>query len=247
MTSRTLAGIVLLVLPIGLVGCDANSGSPPTAPSRAPTSPAPTTSTLFMFTEARTGFSKSEVRDVQEQILQFNPPTELIWTADGTRLPGYRVGMNNFGDTPTYYIEGKICTEGCAFVVRFGTRDGERRAYLTVDYGHDNPGTLVDVEVADNALVVTQSSVFPPGSPTLSGLVTETTPTGQAPIEGVAVYRGVQTGWRAATTDQNGFYRILGLYDGIDTVATRKEGYQESKKEASIDGDTRFDIELVRR
>ena len=51
-----------------------------------------------------------------------------------------------------------ICSQGCAFVVRFGIKDGKRRAYVTVDYGHDNPGTLVDVEVANAALVVTQTN-----------------------------------------------------------------------------------------
>ena len=53
----------------------------------------------------------------------------------------------------------------CAFIVRFGIKDGKRRAYLTVDYHDDNPGTLVDVEVANGALVVTQTELYPPGSP----------------------------------------------------------------------------------
>ena len=44
---------------------------------------------------------------------------------------------------------------------RFGTKDGERRAYLTADYGHENPGTLVDVDVVGGALFVKRLSVFP--------------------------------------------------------------------------------------
>jgi hypothetical protein len=80
-----------------------------------------------------------------------------IWTADGTRLPGYRLEHGYQGAS---FITGKICAEGCAFEVRFGTRNGERRAYLTADYGHDNPGTLVDVEVSGGALVVTRTSLF---------------------------------------------------------------------------------------
>ena len=247
MTIRRLAGIVLLVVAQGSIGC---SGRPMEAPAvPLPTAPAAVSAgpTLIAFAEARTGFSTTEVRDVQEQIVQFNTSNELIWTVDGTRLPGYGVGRYTFGDTPVYHIEGKICPQGCAFVVRFGTRDGERRAYLTVDYGHDNPGTLVDVDVAGGALVVTQSTVFPPGSPTLSGVVTEMTASGQTLVEGVAVYRGVQTGWRDARTDKNGFYRIPGLYDGIDTVETSKEGYHDTTKEVSISSDTRFDIQLIRR
>ena len=144
------------------------------------------TPTLIVFTDPGTGFSTSEVRDVQEQVLQINTADELIWTADGTQLPGYRVDRCCYPGVS--YIVGKICAEGCAFEVRFGTKDGERRAYLTADYGHDNPGTLVDVEVSGGALVVTRTSVFVPGSFTLSGVVTEATPAGIVPVAGVAVY-----------------------------------------------------------
>ena len=97
----------------GLTGC-ADRVSLPTTPTTpiTPATPSPSpivmTPTLVVFTEPRTGFSTSEVRDVQEQILQFTNLNELIWAADGTRLPGYRVGRDTYGDTPTYYIEGKI-------------------------------------------------------------------------------------------------------------------------------------------
>ena len=170
------------------------------------------TPTLIVFTEPGTGFSTSEVRDVQEQVLQINTANELIWTADGTRpsgIPGRPLLLSGVS-----YIVGKICAEGCAFEVRFGTKNGERRAYLTADYGHDNPGTLVDVEVSGGALVVTRTSIFVPGSFTLSGVVTEATPAGIVPVEGVAVYCGVGNDTRAATTDRNGFYTLLGMFDG---------------------------------
>jgi hypothetical protein len=243
MTTRAVAGVSLL---LALSGC---SGTPRalTAPTPVTTPPTAGTSTLVVFTEPRTGFSTSDLHDVQEQTLQLSTLGELVWTADGTRLPGYRIWPNTYGDTQSYHIVGNICSTGCEFVVRFGTRSGERRAYLTVDYGHDNPGTLVDVEVTAGTLTVTQSAVYPPGSPTLSGIVTETTPTGTAPVAGALVYRGVQTGWRDATTDQNGFYSIPGLYDALDTIETRKDGYQDTKNSVRVSGDTRFDIEIVRR
>ena len=64
-----------------------------------------------------------------------------------------------------YWIGGgAVCQEGCAFEVRFGDEGRRARAYLTADYGHDNPGTLVDVEVSQGALVVNRTLVFPPGS-----------------------------------------------------------------------------------
>lgn len=159
---------------------------------------------------------------------------------------GYRVDQSWIPGV--YFILGKICAEGCDFEVRFGTRNGETRAYLTADYGHDNPGTLVDVEVSGGALVVTRTSHFVPGSFTLSGVVTEGTPTGNVPVEGVSVYRGVVNGYRRATTDRNGFYSILGMFNGRDVVGTSKEGYAKTEHMGvSINGDTRFDIQIVRQ
>ena len=105
----------------------------------------------------------------------------------------------------------------------------------------------MDVEVANAALVVTQTDLYPPGSPTLTGVVTEVTSTGLMPVEGVLVYRGVTTGYRVAKTDTQGFYRIPGLFEGAGAVSTDKEGYESSKSLVSITGDTRFDIQIVRR
>ena len=68
----------------------------------------------MMFTEQASGFSTSDLRDAQEQIVQFNTANELIWTADGTHLPGYRAQGN--------FIPAEA---SCGFVVRFGTRNGE--------------------------------------------------------------------------------------------------------------------------
>jgi hypothetical protein len=87
MPIEKLTGIVLLVVAQGLLGCSGRSTEAsavplPTAPAAVSTGP-----TLIVFAEPRTGFSTTDVRDVQEQILQFNTSNELIWTVDGTRLP----------------------------------------------------------------------------------------------------------------------------------------------------------------
>ena len=228
----------------GLAGCgDSRSPTaPPQGPPRLP--PAPT---LKVFTDSA-GFSTSDLRDVQDQIVQFNSANELIWAADGTRLQGFKVERHDFGNGPFYLVSipGSTCPRTCAFEVRFGTKNGEKRAYLTVDYIHDNAGTLVDVEIVGGALVVTQTDIFPPGTPTLSGIVAELTPTGPVPVAGVNVYRGVTTGWRGATTDRNGFYSIQGLIDCTDTVSVSKEGYETRSQALTMNGDTRFDIHLVR-
>jgi hypothetical protein len=237
---------LIVVIAQGLAGCERSYSplfSPPTAPSFS--LPAtPTEVTLVTFRDAASAFETSDLHDSEDEVIQLSTAGELVFPATNTRLPGFR---------PFRSLEEgilgivTICSQGCAFVVRFGIKDGERRAYLTVDYGHENPGTLVDVEVANAALVVTQTDLYPPGSPTLTGVVTEVTSTGLMPVEGVLVYRGVTTGYRVATTDTQGFYRIPGLFESVDVVSTDKEGYESSKSSVSITGDTRFDIQIVRR
>jgi hypothetical protein len=98
------------------------------------------------------------------------------------------------------------------------------------------------------ALAVARTNVFVPGTFTLSGVVTDATRGGPVPVEGVTVYRGVVTGWRSATTDRDGYYSILGMFDGPEIVVADKPGYvQAQHKNVSIKGDTKFDIQLVRQ
>jgi hypothetical protein len=253
MKNRTPTGVVLFLLTQALAGCD-NAGpsrapAAPTAPSpvEPPVPQPPPGERLLAFVEASSGFSTTDVRDSQEQVVQITAANELIWTADGARLKGFWVTTLQGSNGPVHFIEGKICPECWAFEVRFGTRDGERRAYLTVDYHHDNPGTLVDVEVVGGALVVTKTDVFAPGTFTLSGLVTEVIGGRATPVAGAAVYRGMTTGWQSATTDRKGFYSVAGMYDSSAQVAARKDGYQDFEKVVTISGDTRFDIQLIRK
>jgi Carboxypeptidase regulatory-like domain len=239
---RIFAPVLLTLLP-ALAGCDSAT---PSTPSPVPSSAPPAAPTLVVFTELTTGYATSDLRDAQDQIVQLNSVNELVWAADGARLPGYRTTSFIRGGQRHHFIEGKVCAEGCAFEVRFGAADGERRAYLTVDYGHDNPGTVVDVEVAGGELLVTQTDVYPPGSPTLSGIVMGMTARGPVPLEGVVVARGISSGWRSAQTDRNGFYEIHGLIDGTDSVYIAKDGYEKrTTTDVVIAGNTRLDIQLA--
>jgi hypothetical protein len=233
MTNRTQTAIGLLMLAEGLVACGGSRSSIPPAPT-------PASVALKIFTDGASGFSTSDLRDADGQIVQFNTASELIWTADGTHLPGYSAQGNVIPAEAS-------CT--CGLVVRFGTSMGERRAYLTADYGHDNPGTLVDLAIAGGVLVVRRTNVFAPGTYTQSGVVTEMTERGQAPLENASVSRVDEegTGWQGGTTDKNGFYEIHGLYDGSRKVAVSKEGYEIANWVVAIHGDTRFDARLVRR
>ena len=106
---------------------------------------------------------------------------------------------------------------------------------------------------------------------TLSGVVFENTPAGRRPIEGVTVANGEGN---YATTDASGFYSVRPLWvcfcpaqplveAGTTFLWVTKEGYTDppgtpasvfgpavggaGTRDVKIDGDTRFDIELVRR
>ena len=118
---------------------------------------------------------------------------------------------------------------------------------LTVDYGHDNPGTRVDVDIVNGALVVTQTTLYPPGTPTLSSVVTEMIENGPVAVEGVYVSRGVPGGWQRRDHRKDGFYTIHGLIDGTETVAVGKTGYVSQESTVTLNGDLRLDLQLVRR
>lgn len=103
---------------------------------------------------------------------------------------------------------------------------------------------------------------------TLSGLVFEQTVNGREPVAAVAVYCepcGAETHtW--ADTDSNGFYSFNGVWTDATHFPTRilvrKDGYADPAglpkttppnpsgpgwREVVVNGDTRFDMELVRK
>ena len=120
--------------------------------------------------------------------------------------------------------------------------------------------------------VSTQPSFLPPApgyliEVTLSGVVSEETLNGRAPIEGVWVYCepcGAET-HSGMYTDSNGFYSFLGVWTDRGRFPTRlwvsKEGYADPEglptptypypgpgwREVVVNGDTRLDVQLVRR
>jgi hypothetical protein len=94
---------------------------------------------------------------------------------------------------------------------------------------------------------------------TLSGVVYEETPNGRVPVEGVEIYCdacGSEVGHTYVHTDTNGSYSLAWSYNGIYPLLVRKEGYavlnpsgvnSPNGINATVNGDTRFDIQLVRR
>ena len=101
-----------------------------------------------MFSDPASTFTTSDVRDVQDQIVRFDTAsTSLIWAEDGRSFPGYPVAGNLVG----------YC---CSFQVRFGTKDGERRAYFT-DY---DTATIWDIEIVGGRLNFSLTNARVPGS-----------------------------------------------------------------------------------
>ena len=250
MTKRLRRTPGFLLLALGVAACVDNAGAP-TAPTPPQTQtqlqslpPVQNSQQLVVFRDAQSGASTTDARDSDEQIIQFTASGELIWTLDGTRLPGYRVSP--FMYPGAAFIEGSICPDRCGFEVRFGTLDCERRAYLTLNYGHWNEGMIADVEVRDGALQVKPSQRFPPGTFTLTGQVTELTSAGLIPVAGAMVDRLMSDGWQGAKTDAAGMYTIYGMYNGTRAVSVRKNGYQPNETQVAISGDTHFDAQLVR-
>ena len=232
---------LVLVLAVALAGCDAQSSRsllPLTPSSVSPSNPIPPTTTR-VFTERSSGFSTSDLRDAHDQIVQFNIAGDLIWTPDDTRLPGYFVAPWS----ANFVLAPSLC-QYCGFQVRFGSQDGEKRAYLTIDYGEDNSGHLADLEVIGGALVVTRFDRFPPGTYTVSGVITEETATGREPILHVHVRETVYDTYTA--TNEDGFYRLSGLSAGTNSIVLARNSRQVLTQAVVIAGDTRLDIQLPR-
>jgi hypothetical protein len=143
------AAVMLLILIEGLAGCGGDSGSPSSAPS-SPTPPPPPPVQLAMFSDPASSFSTSDVRDVQdvlEQIVQFDVANKsLIWKADGRSFTGYPVSDNFIGSDKHFQI-------------RFGTKDGERRAYFT----ETASATICDIAVSGGQLSISPTNVKVPG------------------------------------------------------------------------------------
>jgi len=82
---------------------------------------------------------------------------------------------------------------------------------------------------------------------TLSGMVFAVTPSGLAVVDGARVRLEIGSFRLDATTDQNGLYTLSGLYDGLSSVSTSKDGYDLDTRRVTVSGDTRLDIRVVPR
>jgi hypothetical protein len=105
----------------------------------------------------------------------------------------------------------------------------------------------------------TPVSAVPTATYSLSGVVFEANAAARVPIEGVEVYCdscGSPDGHTFVYTDANGFYRLEWAANGVHPLFVTKESYRHpngaplddhGRIRATVNGDTRFDVELVRR
>ena len=103
----------------------------------------------------------------------------------------------------------------------------------------------------------------PVGTFTISGTVFELTAAGRIPLEADLYCDScgeIGVGHTATKTDANGFYRFVGVFAGSNPILVSKAGYQDPagqligsgsapwySRQVSVVGDTRLDIELVRK
>lgn len=124
-------------------------------------------------------------------------------------------------------------------------------------WGYETESTQVTV-ASDTELDIV---VVPIPTYTLSGIVFETTSAGRVPVEGVWVYCdtcGSPDGHTEAYSDTNGAYSFAWSANGALNLLVRKPGFALASPSGNLPGyaeiitptvrgDTRFDIELVRR
>jgi hypothetical protein len=127
-------------------------------------------------------------------------------------------------------------------------------------FGYDTHTQNVTVSVDTHLDIrLTQVTTF-----TISGVVFEETPAGRTPLENVDLYCDscgeIGVGHTFTRTDTNGHYTFVGVFPGNNPILVSKAGYQDPagqiigsgsapwySRQVSVVGDTRLDIELVRK
>lgn len=109
----------------------------------------PPSEALATFVDPDTGFSTQSVHDVDREIIHFDTErVAMIWGADGTPVSGWTTQENELR-----------WDRGGGFRVRFGTEEGERRAYFT----EAGPGTICNLDIrAPEQLFISASRETPP-------------------------------------------------------------------------------------
>lgn len=242
MTARVTWGIVGLVLAHAVAGCGSGSSLTPLAPS--PAQPVPT----YTLSGVVLAMTPAGLAPVEGALVQMNLTKPAVTDIDGFySIPGLTLtglspntAIGNFNTVttwkPTYVNDSR-----------------------TVTVSGD---TRLDIEIVRRATF------------TLSGVVSEMTDSGPIPVEGVEIHDwscdpvfpgnrqrvpsdGCSYGLsHSTTTDKSGRYTVPRVYATQNFICAVKEGYEGNMRESecdghaeslTVDGNTRFDIQLVRR
>jgi hypothetical protein len=97
-----------------------------------------------VFDDPDSDFTTTDVRDVDDEIIQFDTETDaIIYVATGNT---YQEG--------SWPVDGNSLGSSGSFQVRFGTVGGERRAYFT----ETGPATICDFVVQDPLFLIFPTS-----------------------------------------------------------------------------------------
>jgi hypothetical protein len=137
-TVLTLRALALATLLVGMGACSDDD---------SPTAPPTPTLTLATFMDPMGGFSTSDVRDSEGDVVRFTTDGRLVWPPTMATFNGFPVSGNLIGPTQ-------------GFEIRFGTESGQRRAYF-VERG---PNTICDIDVVNGMINVSPTSRTVPSS-----------------------------------------------------------------------------------
>jgi hypothetical protein len=106
--------------------------------------------TFVIFVDETTSFMTTEVFDADREIISFDPERRtLVFQATGEAVNGWSVTDGDLDWTRS----------GVPFRVRFGTEDGNRRAYFT----ERGPGTICNLNLAGpDSLGISATNERPP-------------------------------------------------------------------------------------
>lgn len=124
--------------------------APPATPVASPGDDADEDAPFVVFSDAATGFMTDAVHDADREIVHFDGTLGAMVSPDsGDAVSGWRVNGTDL----------RWSRSGVAFRVRFGTEEGERRAYFT----EAGPGTICNLSVAGpDVLFISGTNQTPP-------------------------------------------------------------------------------------
>jgi hypothetical protein len=230
---RTFSTVIVAALGFAVAACGQDAPTAPSLPpsgsaSGAPAPQPPPPVTIRAFKDPLTGLSTSDVHEAQEQIIRLNSAGELIWVGDGKTYQSPLTGN----------------MKGC-FSVLFGTKDGTRRAYLTLSfdcYHYAPPAVVADLEVVAGELKLIDDR--PPVALPESGAVLFTDPVSGYSTndvfdaqEHVVRFSGTELLWAADGTRFPEFFpdgNLIGCHHQKDYCLQVRFGTKNGRRAAYI-------------